>query len=227
MKAPRTVLVVVTRRIGDVLLATPLVRSIKSALPGAQIDALVFAGTEGALEANPDLRAVLTVSERPAVGEHLALARRLWRRYDAALSVVPGDRPTLYAWLAGRWSAGLVIDGAKHAWKRRLLDAHAAFDNLDTHTVRMNLALAPLLGVAARAEVVVAWSDGDARAVDARLAAASVRPPARSTAAGSAAAMRATYSRSAGSGPPVSTTRRPRAAIQRAHSTQPVSCHIL
>jgi heptosyltransferase-3 len=70
-----------------------------------------------------------------------------------------------------------VIDGAKHAWKRRLLDAHASFDNLDTHTVRMNLALAPLLGVAPRAEVVVAWSDADARAVDAALAAAGVTGP--------------------------------------------------
>ena len=56
MKPPRTVLVVVTRRIGDVLLATPLIRSLKHAWPDAAIDVLVFAGTQGVLAANPDIR---------------------------------------------------------------------------------------------------------------------------------------------------------------------------
>jgi heptosyltransferase-3 len=39
------VLVVVLRRLGDVLLTTPFIRSIKEAYPQASIDALVFAGT--------------------------------------------------------------------------------------------------------------------------------------------------------------------------------------
>ena len=38
----RSALVVCTRRIGDVLLATPVVRSLKSAYPDAAIDMLVF-----------------------------------------------------------------------------------------------------------------------------------------------------------------------------------------
>lgn len=40
------VLVVILRRLGDVLLTTPLIRSVKRAYPQASIDALVFAGTE-------------------------------------------------------------------------------------------------------------------------------------------------------------------------------------
>ena len=35
--APRRILVVVTRRIGDVLLATPLIRSLKQAWPQSRI----------------------------------------------------------------------------------------------------------------------------------------------------------------------------------------------
>ena len=35
---PRSVLIIVTRRIGDVLLATPLVRSVKRAWPQAALD---------------------------------------------------------------------------------------------------------------------------------------------------------------------------------------------
>jgi heptosyltransferase III len=106
MKAPpRSVLIVVTRRIGDVLLATPLVRSVKRAWPQAAVDALVFAGTEGVIKANPDVRRVLTVRERPGAFEHAALLARLARRYDVALSTQHGDRATLYAWVAGRWRA--------------------------------------------------------------------------------------------------------------------------
>jgi heptosyltransferase-3 len=165
--APATALVVVTRRIGDVLLATPLVRSLKRAWPQTAVDMLVFAGTEGVIAANPDVRRVLTIAERPRKGEHVSFALRLLRRYELALSLVPGDRSTLYAFLAGRWRAGLLVPARKEAWKRRLLDCAVAFDDRDTHTVRMHLALAQALGIAPHAEVVVSWSAGDAQAVEA------------------------------------------------------------
>jgi hypothetical protein len=49
------ILVVALRRLGDVLLTTPLIRSLKRAWPDAAIDVLVFRGTEGILEGNPDI----------------------------------------------------------------------------------------------------------------------------------------------------------------------------
>ncbi len=162
---PKTVLVVVTRRIGDVLLATPLIRSLKRAWPQARIDALVFKGTEGVLSANPDVHRVLTVPQRARLGEHARLYARLFRRYDVALSLLTGDRPTLYAAAFGRWKAGLQTPGAKESWKRRLLDRWVPFDNLDTHTVRMHLALAETLAVPQHAEVVVSWGERDAARV--------------------------------------------------------------
>ena len=63
-RPPKTILVVATRRIGDVLLTTPLVRSLKARWPDAQIDMLVFRGTEGVLEHNPDVRRVIVVAQR-------------------------------------------------------------------------------------------------------------------------------------------------------------------
>ncbi len=177
MMAPlRSVLVVIPRRIGDVLLATPLIRSIKRAWPGIAIDALVFEGTAGVLAANPDLRRVITVAERPRLGSHLAFLKQLWRRYDAALSLVPGDRPTLYAFVAGQWRAGLLIDSRKEGWKRWLLDRWLPFDNLNTHTVRMHLALAGALGIESFAEVVACWHDDDAQQVDHLLGPATAAP---------------------------------------------------
>lgn len=165
LAAPASVLVIVTRRIGDVLLATPLIRSIKSAWPHAQVDALLFAGTEGVLTANPDVRRILTVAERPRFPAQAALVARLLRRYDIALSCLTGDRPTLYAWLAGRWRAGLVEGATGARWKPWLLSRAVPFDDLDTHTVTMNLALAEALGIPPRHEVVARWSAGDAARV--------------------------------------------------------------
>jgi heptosyltransferase-3 len=163
---PASVLVVVARRIGDVLLTTPLIRSVKRAWPDAAIDVLVFEGTQSALAANPDVRRVLTIPERPGLAGHLAFMLRLLRRYDIALSTQYGDRPTLYAFLAGRWRAGLLMPTRKERWKRALLQRWVSFDNSNTHTVLMNLALAGLLGIESHREVVVSWSAEDINQVN-------------------------------------------------------------
>ena len=176
MKPPRSVLVVVTRRVGDVLLATPLIRSLKRAWPEAAIDVLVFVGTEGVLAANPDIRRVIAVAERPRWRQHLTLLAKIARRYDVALSVVPSDRPTLYAWLAGRWRAGLVLDERKHRWKTWLLQRWVPFDNLNTHTVLMHLALARALDVAPCYDVIVAWRAQDFSKLERQLPFASSEP---------------------------------------------------
>ncbi len=167
MAAPASVLVVVTRRIGDVLLATPLLRSIKAAWPQAAIDALVFAGTHAVLAGHPDVRRVLAVAERPGMAEHAAFVLRLIGRYDLALSCLAGDRPTLYALLAGRKSVGLAMPGSRGRWKQWLLSRSVEFDDLDTHTVAMNLALADALGIARHHEIAIHWSADDAAGVTA------------------------------------------------------------
>src|SRR5262245_63058599 len=76
------ILVVTLRRLGDVLLATPLIRTVRRGFPRAKLDVLVFRGSERVLRGNPDINDVVTMTERPSVGETLALVRRLWRRYD-------------------------------------------------------------------------------------------------------------------------------------------------
>jgi heptosyltransferase-3 len=148
------VLVVALRRLGDVLLTTPLIRSVKRAFPDASIEALVFAGTEGILAGNPDLAAVLTIPQRPRAGETLSLLLRLGRRYDLALSMQTGDRPTALAWIAGRQSAGPVeADGFPAAIKRLALSRSYVSDR-DQHRVLDILRLAEVLGVPPHSEIV-------------------------------------------------------------------------
>jgi heptosyltransferase-3 len=113
---PGTIVVISLRFMGDVLLTTPLIRSLRAAYPRAAIDALVFAGTEGVLEGNPDLRQV-HVTKR---GEPLARWRRLWRRYDLAVVAETADRPHFIGWLAAGRRAGLLPPGRSASWWKRL-----------------------------------------------------------------------------------------------------------
>jgi heptosyltransferase III len=148
------VLVVALRRLGDVLLTTPLIRSIKRAFPASSIDALVFAGAEGILSGNPDLHGVITMPQRPTGCETLSLMRRLARRYDLALSTQSGDRPTAWAWIAGRQSVGPVEpDGFAAKVKRLALSRYYVRDR-QQHRVGDVLRLAELLGIPAVAEIV-------------------------------------------------------------------------
>ena len=154
MDTPRRVLLVCPQRIGDVLLATPLARSIKQAWPDAQLDMLVFAGTEGVLEGNGDIAEVIVVSRHAGAIERLRQLKRLWRRYDVAVSPLPTDRARIYCWAAGKKRFGVVQPLAKDRAKKWLLHQTLNFDDLDTHTVSMGLRLTKLLKVAPCFEVV-------------------------------------------------------------------------
>ena len=148
------VLVVILRRLGDVLLTTPLIRSLKRAYPQAAIDALVFAGTEGVLVGNPDLAEIVSMPARPRLAETLALSARLFRRYDLAVSAQTGDRPIAFAIIAGRRSVGPVErTGAASAIKRVLL-TRSYIRNRYEHRVLDILRLADAIGIPGHREVV-------------------------------------------------------------------------
>jgi heptosyltransferase-3 len=152
-QSPR-ILVVALRRLGDVLLTTPLIRSLKRAWPDAAIDALVFRGTEGILAGNPDVAAVVTMPERASPGESLALMRRLSRAYDLAISTQTGDRPTFFTWVAGRRRAGFVeSSGFISRVKRQALDYPVTIAS-GVHRVHQVLQLAEALGIPAIPEIV-------------------------------------------------------------------------
>ncbi|GAB2577035.1 glycosyltransferase family 9 protein [Ramlibacter solisilvae] len=157
--APRQVLVVATRQIGDVLLTTPLIRAARGLWPQARIDVLGFKGTLGMLRGNPDVAELIETPARLGLRGGLAFVRRLWRRYDLALVTDAGDRAHLMAWIAARRRSGLLPQGhGSDWWKRALLDhvVLAAGDRGDRHVVAEKLDLiAPWLPSQAGAPTVV------------------------------------------------------------------------
>jgi heptosyltransferase-3 len=149
------ILVVTLRRLGDVLLTTPLLRAIRRGYPRAHLDFLAFAASARILAGNPDIDDVLTTPERAGIGETLALTRRLWRRYDLAISTQTGDRPTWFAWAAGRHRIGLVPRRTERGswWKWRVHDRPVPAEP-DIHRVVQLLQLADALGLARATEIV-------------------------------------------------------------------------
>jgi heptosyltransferase-3 len=156
LPAASRILVVSLRRIGDALLTTPLIRSLRRAWPDAKIDVLAYASPAGIIEGNPDINRVIVAPARPTIAETAALVSRLFKRYHLAVSTQPGDRPTAFAVLAGRTHAGLTdAAGPRLGYliKRALLHRSVG-DAANIHRVDQMLRLADALGIPRVAEMV-------------------------------------------------------------------------
>ena len=161
MTEPDSILVVSLRFLGDVLLTTPLIGSLRAAWPAAAIDALVFSGMEGVLEGNPDLRHVLTTSR----GEELSLLRRLWRRYDLAVVAETADRPHLCGLVAARERAGLLPPELTKRWWKGALLTHSVVSPREQARAASYEALAKAMGIAWRPEMVAPTAHMTAQAL--------------------------------------------------------------
>jgi len=170
------ILVITLRRLGDVLLTTPLVRTLREGLSGARIDALVFRGTEGMLAGNPDIAEIIAVPQRPTLRETLALRRRLWRRYDLAVATQSGDRPIIAALMAGRRRIGLVPSDGRGAWWKRLALHGAVSADPENHRLFELSRLAQCLGLSRIPDLVCPRGAASAPAVQGRYAVVHANP---------------------------------------------------
>jgi heptosyltransferase-3 len=170
MSQPKRILVIKFRHIGDVLLTTPLISTLKRGIPDSRVCAVVKPGTETMLEGLPDLDALYVVPMRQkdesAVGffvRTLKFLRQLRQEhFDLAINTTEGDRGILLSWLIGakeRW--GLVKDGREKTWQARLLTRQFKPLQGFVHTVIRNLAFAAPLGLKECREVKLSVSESD------------------------------------------------------------------
>ena len=171
--APRSVLVICTRRLGDVLLATGLIRSLRRAWPATALEVLVNDGTEAALQNNPDIDRVIVWPKAASPRVRLRLILHLFRRYSLAVASLSSDRAHFLALLAAPWRVALVPEAGQpgRRWKRWLSTGSTPVA-LDTcHAVEQSLRLADLLQIPRIAALVAPRPAADGK-LDAVLRAA-------------------------------------------------------
>lgn len=139
--------------IGDILLATPMIRSIRRSEPDATIDVMLYHGQEGILEGNADLDGIVPVKDRPSISELWPLVRRLWRRYDVMITNAADDRVHLYLLLFARRRYSVTLEGGA-AWKRWITHASVVEGPAGIHALLRNNRLGELLGYPARYDIV-------------------------------------------------------------------------
>lgn len=105
MKRPQRILVVRTDRLGDVVLATPLLRALRRTFPDAYLAALVRPYARDLLVGNPHLDEILVDdrdgAHRGVLGFWKQVAALGRRRFDAALLLLPTSRAAWMLFLAG------------------------------------------------------------------------------------------------------------------------------
>ncbi|MFZ4115779.1 MAG: putative lipopolysaccharide heptosyltransferase III [Chthoniobacterales bacterium] len=146
-KNPASVLIIKLRHHGDVLLATPVARTLKASFPTCHIDFLVYEGTEALLKNNPDLRQVWLW---PRVARGWNLLRKILQlffqlraqRYDLVIHLSDQMQGAFLAkLLAPRQAIGIDYPKRRH-WFWRACFSHLAplFPSNTHHTVEQNLA---------------------------------------------------------------------------------------
>ena len=101
------ILVLNPRSLGDVLMATPLVSTLRAAYPDARIDFATGRRARAGVLTNPDVDEVIPLFDGPGSIERRALAavrdawRLRWRRYDLAFCADGSPMVQLTAYLAG------------------------------------------------------------------------------------------------------------------------------
>lgn len=153
--APKKILVISMRHIGDAILATPVTRSLRSAYPTAQLDILTYGNTAAVLEGNPDIDDIICTSQKPKLIELIKLFIRIFREYDLCAVTQTGDRPAVYAFFAAPFRIGEVPGRSESGWwKRYLFQRWTEFDDINTHTVIQHMRLIDLLGIPRKYDLV-------------------------------------------------------------------------
>jgi heptosyltransferase-3 len=134
--------------LGDTLLVTPLISSLKQAYPDATVDVLTFKSNAAMLENNPDINQLITLAGKPKALDFIKLLISLFKHYDLTISTQAGDRPTLIAAVAGKISLGFVPEESGKAWwKKLLLSSWLVFSHDSSHAVLENLRFCERLSI--------------------------------------------------------------------------------
>lgn len=140
----KNILVIKLRYIGDILLATPVLRALRDRFPEARLTMAVNRGTEEILKRNPDIDDVVVVN-RGALLRQIRFLRELRRRrFDCVIDLTDGDRAAILARVTG--APVRVGFNEEHRWRGLLYTSLATPGRL-VHRVERDLQAVRVLGI--------------------------------------------------------------------------------
>jgi len=147
----RKILVIKFRHIGDVLLTSPLITTLKQAHPENRISAAVKPGTEAMLEGHPDLDQLYILPQRAAHESKFQFFYRylkwIWKirkeQFDLSINTTEGDRGIILSYLTGaKTRLGILKENNEKWWRSWMINHHSPPIKGKNHTVIRNLSLA-------------------------------------------------------------------------------------
>lgn len=143
---PERILVIKLRYLGDVLLSTPVLASLRAAFPGAFLSVLVNPGTEPMIETNPYLDEVLIVERSASPVRQVRFALALHRgRFDLVIDLTDADRAAILSRITGAdIRVGFNREGR---WRGRLYTHVVPVPQQPIPMIRQNLMALEVLGI--------------------------------------------------------------------------------
>ncbi|MDE2058504.1 MAG: putative lipopolysaccharide heptosyltransferase III [candidate division NC10 bacterium] len=146
MVAPERILVIKLRYLGDVLLSTPVIASLRAVFPKAVLSMLVNPGTETMIATNPYLDEVLIAERAGSPLRQLKFAAALRRRrFDLVLDLTDGDRAAILSRLTG--AATRVGFNREGRWRGRLYTHLVPVQEQPIPMIRQHLMALEVLGI--------------------------------------------------------------------------------
>ena len=139
----QNILVIKLRYTGDVLLATPVLRSLRDHYPLVRLTMAVNRETEPILAGNPDLSEIIIVDRLAPLAQIRLLADIRRRRFDAVIDLSDGDRSAIMAWVSG--APIRVGFNDERRWRGLLYTT--AIQSPAGHRVKRDLAAIRVLGI--------------------------------------------------------------------------------
>ncbi|MGH7231745.1 MAG: putative lipopolysaccharide heptosyltransferase III [Nitrospiraceae bacterium] len=139
----KNILVIKLRYIGDVLLATPVLRALREGFPKARVTMAVNRGTEEIVTGNPDAHEVVVVDREGLAADIRFLRDLRRRRFDCVLDLTDADRSAMMAWASG--APVRIGFNDEHRWRGLLYTSVVAAP--PGHRIERDLAAVRALGI--------------------------------------------------------------------------------
>ncbi|MBL0062488.1 MAG: glycosyltransferase family 9 protein [bacterium] len=164
--APKKILLVQLRRIGDCILCTPAIRALHEKFPDAQIDFLAEYPAEETLRNHPLIRK-LWVAPMHGLAATIELIRGLRReRYDLAIDFFANPRSAQFVFFTGaKTRVGLKRRGRSWAYTHHFIEEEP---DHELYAADLRLGMLKLLGIPSTSRMLEIYSDAHDEAAQAK-----------------------------------------------------------